>query len=84
MVSTLTEQNQIWNKVLEKLKENLINDQHFYDSFFAETKLHAVENDTFVILVNSSVSKTFLQQQSQQGYMLLKKVVDTVTESNYN
>ena len=37
-----------------------------------------------VILVNSAVSKTFLQQQSQKGYVLLKEIVNEVTESNYN
>lgn len=84
MVSSLTQQKQIWNNVLERLKAKLSNDQHFFDSFFAETSLHSIENDTFVIVVNSAMSKMFLQLENQQGYILLKSVVDEVTESNYN
>lgn len=84
MVSTITQQNLIWKNVLSKVKEKLINDQHFYDSFFAETSLYAIENNTFIILVNSAVSKIFLSQTNQQGYITLKKAVDEVTESNYN
>ena len=84
MVSTISQLNYIWKNVLVKVKEKLVNDQHYYDSFFADTTLHAIEKDVFVVLVNSAVSKTFLQQTNQQGYLTLKKAVDEVTESNYN
>lgn len=84
MVSTISQLNYIWKNVLAKVKEKLVNDQHYYDSFFADTTLHAIEKDVFVVLVNSAVSKTFLQQTNQQGYLTLKKAVDEVTESNYN
>jgi len=78
MVSTISQLNYIWKNVLAKVKEKLVNDQHYYDSFFADTTLHAIEKDVFVVLVNSAVSKTFLQQTNQQGYLTLKKAVDEV------
>lgn len=83
MVSSLTQQKQIWNQILERIKEKLINDQHFYDSFFADTSLYSIENNTFIIVVNSIMSKSFLEQKNQTGYIILKTAIDEVTESNY-
>ena len=83
MINSLTQQKQIWKQVLENIKKKLINDHHFFSSFYEETVLHSIENDTFIIIVNSSMSKLFLQNENQQGYILLKNAVDEVTQSNY-
>ena len=82
-MSSITQQKQIWKQVLDNVKNKLIKDQHLYESFYAETKLHSIENDTFIVLVNSLMIKKFLEQENQTGYILLKDSVEAVTESNY-
>ena len=55
MVVTLSQQNQLWNRILSNIKER-VEDKHIYDSFFANTKLHKVEGDIMYICVDSKLS----------------------------
>ena len=48
MVVSLSQQNQLWNRILSNVKER-VEDKHIYDSFFANTKLHKVEGDIMYI-----------------------------------
>lgn len=84
MQITLTQQKDIWKRVLAIVQEKLSNDMHVYQYFFEKTSLHSVENDTMMIAVNSAMCKTFLENKEQSGYKILKDAVEKVTETNFN
>ena len=83
MAITLVQQKQIWDHILERVRDTLSNDIHLYQSFFEDTSLYNIENDLMTILVSSPVCKQFLQEEDQQGYKILTSVVKDVMESNY-
>lgn len=83
MATSLVQQKQIWDHILEKVRNALANDIHLYQSFFEDTSLYNIENDLMTILVSSPVCKQFLQAEDQKGYKILSSVVKEVMESDY-
>lgn len=76
---TLSEIAQIWERVLERLNQK-INDRHIFDSFFADSFIHSIQNDEIVVVVNSGLAVNLLSTKYQDT--VLQTVLD-VTQTNF-
>lgn len=83
MVTSLVQQKQIWNLVLDKIKNLLQQDIHLYQTFFEDTSLYSIEGNILNIVVGSSFCKQFFQQEDQSGYQTMYRAVLEVMESDY-
>ena len=81
MVVSLSQQNQLWNRILSNIKER-VEDKHIYDSFFANTKLHKVEGDIMNICVDSKLSIKLIEGNSTYTSYILDSIKE-VTETEY-
>ena len=81
MVVSLSQQNQLWNRILSNVKER-VEDKHIYDSFFANTKLHKVEGDVMHICVDSKLSIKLIEGNSTYTSYILDSIKE-VTETEY-
>lgn len=70
MPISVTQQNSVWKKVLSIVEKKLTKDKHFYDTFFANTKLIQMNSDELVVLTNSVLCKSYLSQQNNHTLML--------------
>ena len=77
--STITEQNNIWKKIL-KIIEQRINDRHIYDSFFSLSSIHKIEGNKMIILLNSNLAIQIIETKYK---VLLTDAINEVTSSNY-
>lgn len=76
---TLSEIAQIWERVLERLSQR-INDRHIFDSFFADSYIHSVQNDEIVVVVNSGLAVNLLSTKYQDTTL---QTVSDITQSNF-
>ena len=77
MPVSLSQKEKIWESVLELVKE-AISDRHVYDSFFASTKLHKIEDNKFIIVCDSKLSITLINSK----YLpVIENAVKNVTET---
>ena len=81
MVVSLSQQNQLWNRILSNIKER-VEDKHIYDSFFANTKLHKVEGYIMYICVDSKLSIKLIEGNSTYTSYILDSIKE-VTETEY-
>lgn len=70
--------NTIWSKFLEKIEENLI--PILYETWFMDTKLIELNEDTAKVLVPLSVHKKHLKENYNQ---LIEKIFTEITGSNF-
>lgn len=77
-INTVTEQNNIWKKVL-KILENKVERQMF-DSFFSNSYIFRIENDKMFIALNSSLGCTICQTKY---YAEIEEAVLEATQSSY-
>ena len=76
---TLSEIAQLWDRVLERLQTK-INDRHIFDSFFADTYIHAIDANEIKVVVNSGLASNLLSTK----YMdVLAMAVAEVTQTNF-
>ena len=76
---TLSEIAQLWDRVLERLQTK-INDRHIFDSFFADTYIHAIDVNEIKVVVNSGLASNLLSTK----YMdVLAMTVAEVTQTNF-
>lgn len=76
---TLSEIAQLWDRVLERLQTK-INDRHIFDSFFADTYIHAIDANEIKVVVNSGLASNLLSTK----YMdVLAMTVAEVTQTNF-
>lgn len=76
---TLSEIAQLWDRVLDKLQSR-INDRHIFDSFFADTYIHAIDGSDIKVVVSSGLASNLLSTK----YMdVLALTVAEVTQSNF-
>ena len=79
VASTLSEIAQLWDRVLERLQTK-INDRHIFDSFFADTYIHAIDANEIKVVVNSGLASNLLSTK----YMdVLAMTVAEVTQTNF-
>jgi chromosomal replication initiator protein len=76
---TLSEIAQLWDRVLERLQTK-INDRHIFDSFFADTYIHAIDANEIKVLVNSGLASNLL---STKYIDVLALAVAEVTQTNF-
>jgi chromosomal replication initiator protein len=76
---TLSEIAQLWDRVLERLQTK-INDRHIFDSFFADTYIHAIDANEIKVVVNSGLASNLL---STKYIDVLVMAVAEVTQTNF-
>jgi chromosomal replication initiator protein len=79
VTASLSEIAQIWDRILEILKQK-INDRHIFDSFFSDSYIHVIENDQIKVIVNSGLAGNLL---STKYYDTILQAVIDVTQSNF-
>lgn len=76
---SLSEIAQIWERVLDRVGQK-INDRHIFDSFFADSYIHTVQNDEIVVIANSGLATNLLS--TRYADMVGQAVLD-VTQTNF-
>ena len=76
---SLSEIAQIWERVLDRVGQK-INDRHIFDSFFADSYIHTVQNDEIVVVANSGLATNLLS--TRYSDMISQAVLD-VTQTNF-
>lgn len=79
MLKTVSEKKRIWDKVLLEI-ESKLQDRHIFDSFFSQTYIHSIDNDTIVVSANSHLAETILNQKYQS---LVEEIIKETTQSNF-
>lgn len=70
---------QLWISALDKIK--LIVDPVAYTTWFENTKIYAIDNDTINLIVPYEAAKTILKQRYQEN---MEEIVFDLTGTNYN
>lgn len=70
---------QLWISVLDKIK--LIVDPVAYTTWFENTKIYAIDDDTINLIVPYEAAKTILKQRYQEN---IEEIVFDLTGTNYN
>mgnify|MGYP003367380316 FL=1 len=70
---------QLWISVLDKIK--LIVDPVAYTTWFENTKIYAIDEDTINLIVPYEAAKTILKQRYQEN---MEEIVFDLTGTNYN
>ncbi len=76
---SLSEIAQIWERVLDRVGQK-INDRHIFDSFFADSYIHTVQNDEIVVVANSGLATNLLSTRYSD---LISQAVLDVTQTNF-
>lgn len=71
---------QLWNAVLEKLRDAL-NDPLMYNTWFKETKIYSIENDVINIIVPFLMCKKHIKKNYENW---LEDIVYDITGKNYS
>ena len=79
MLNNISEITALWQKTLLKIEERL-DDRNIYDSFFSDTYIYEIRNDTIVIVVNSAVAIALFNNKYKD---LISDVISDITESNF-
>ncbi len=79
MISTVSEKNRIWARVLEGISER-INDRHIYDSFFNQSYIHSIDGDLMIVAVNSNLAANII---SSKYFDLISEIVLDKTQTNF-
>ena len=79
VTSTISEINNIWNKTL-KIVEQRLNDRHIYDSFFSLSRIHKIDGNKMIIVLNSKLAIQIIETKYK---VMLDEIIQEVTSSNY-
>lgn len=79
MLNNISEINSLWQKALSKIDERL-DDRNIFDSFFSDTYIYEIRNDTIVVVVNSAVAIALFNNKYKD---LITAVIKDITESNF-
>ncbi|MCQ2786788.1 MAG: DnaA/Hda family protein [Bacilli bacterium] len=79
MKAAIQEFTQLWNRILSEIKIQL-NDDRIFNTFFSDTELNNVDNNTLYVIVNSRLAKQVLSSDYSE---VISKVVENILESNY-
>lgn len=79
MVTNISEITSLWQKALVKINERL-DDRNIFDTFFADTYIYEIRNDTIVVVVNSAVAVALFNNKYID---LITDVITDITESNF-
>ena len=79
MKAAVQEFTQLWNRILSEIKVQL-NDNRIFNTFFSDSEINNIDNNTLYVVVNSRLAKQVL---STDYSALITKIVENVLESNY-
>lgn len=79
MKAAIQEFTQLWNRILSEIKVQL-NDDRIFNTFFSDSEISNIDNNTLYVVVNSRLAKQVL---STDYYALISKIVENILESNY-
>ena len=79
VTSTISEINNIWNKTL-KIVEQRLNDRHIYDTFFSLSRIHKIDGNKMIIVLNSKLAIQIIETKYK---VMLDEIIQEVTSSNY-
>ncbi len=79
MKQAIQEFTQLWNRILNEIKVQL-NDDRIFNTFFSDSEIKNIDNNTIYVVVNSRLAKQVL---STDYYSLISKIVENILESNY-
>ncbi|MCD8204252.1 MAG: chromosomal replication initiator protein DnaA [Coprobacillus sp.] len=77
--ASVSETTKLWGRILNYIKDAL-DENVVYDSFFKDTYIQEIEDNTILVVVNSSLTKTLLQSKYKD---LVDEAVREITESDY-
>ena len=80
MISSISEIAMLWQKVLAKLEQKL-DEKQIYDAFFANSYINEISNETIIVVVNSAVAVTLMNNKYKD---LIIETVGEVTQSHFN
>lgn len=82
MKTQLREIEQIWNRILEDIKNKLIarNEKRIFDSFLSDSKIIKIEGNIISVQVNSKLAKQLLSTTYQS---LITQTIEECLESNF-
>ncbi len=81
MVVTLSQQNQLWDTVLSIVKDR-ISDRHVFDSFLADSRVHKIDGNKIIVIVNSALAASLLKTNARYNE-IIKDAIKIATESDY-
>jgi hypothetical protein len=79
MINSISEITQLWDRALRKIDERL-GERQIFDSFFANSYINNVQDNTIVVVVSTALARTLLKTKY---YDLVSGVINEITESNY-
>ena len=79
MISSISEIAQLWDRVLKRIEEQL-GEKQLFDSFFADSYIYEINNNTIVVVVSTMLAKNLI---STKYYDLVSNTVNEATQSNY-
>ena len=80
MISSISEIAMLWQKILAKIEEKL-DEKTIFDTFFADSYINEIQNDTIVVVVNSAVAVTLMETKYKD---LIIETIGEVTQSHFN
>ena len=79
MAYTISEIANLWTQVLVRIEEKL-HEKRIFDTFFAETYISEIVNNTIYVVTNSAISAQLL---STQYLEMITETITEVTETNF-
>ena len=79
MVTNISEITSLWQRALVKIDERL-DDRNIFDTFFADSYIYEIRNDTIILVVNSAVAVALFNNKYID---LIKDIISDITESNF-
>ncbi|MCD8203908.1 MAG: chromosomal replication initiator protein DnaA [Coprobacillus sp.] len=77
--ASVSETTKLWGRILNYIKDSL-SENVVFDSFFKDTYIQSIDNNTMLVVVSSSLAKTLLQSKYKD---LVDEAVREITESDY-
>ncbi len=70
----------LWQKILTKIEQKL-GEKQIFDAFFADSYINEINNETIIVVVNSAVAITLMNNKYKD---LIMETVLEVTQSHFN
>ena len=80
MIETISEITQLWDRVLNYIRERL-NDNRTFDAFFKPTYIDSIEGSKIIVVANSSLAETVLTNKFKE---LVKEAVLRATQTDFD
>ena len=80
MINSISEIAMLWQKILTKIEQKL-GEKQIFDAFFADSYINEINNETIIVVVNSAVAITLMNNKYKD---LIMETVLEVTQSHFN